>query len=87
MLDEFEDYTLSLTSPAVAAVAITPSDSTEMSFATRALYVGSGGDVTVKLKNGDVVTFRGLQAGVLYPLQIVQVLVSGTTASNMVGIR
>lgn len=87
MLDEYEDFGLSLTAPAVGAEAISPSDATALSYATRALYVGAGGDVAAIMKNGDTVTFRGLQAGVLYPLRIVQVLQSGTTASDLIGLR
>jgi hypothetical protein len=46
-----------------------------------------GGDVTLRLARGDVVTLTNMQAGVIYPLRADQVLATGTTAGNLIGLR
>ena len=85
MKDPFSSQSPGLTSPAAHAAAITPSDETPLSTATRALYVGGGGDAAVRMVSGDVVTFRNLQSGTVYPVRITQVLLAGTTATDLVG--
>ncbi len=82
MTDAFEDYGKSLTSPGEAAMAIEPSD--EVTFnATRALWVGTPGDLVVKMKKGSVVTFPNAQG--MMSLRITQLLV-GTNAEDVVAI-
>ncbi len=87
MTDEFSHHSETLTAPATAAEALMPSDTVPLTFVTRALYVGQGGDVTLRLRSDDVVVLRNLQAGVIYPLRIVQVMATGTTAADLVGLR
>lgn len=86
-MDEFENFQESLTSPAVAGEVITPNDVTPLQHATRCIYVGASGDLTARLVSGDVVTLSNVQAGIIYPLRIDQVLATGTTASALVGLR
>lgn len=64
-------------------VACTPSDVTVFD-ATRAIYLGTAGDVVVKYAGGGIVTLKNLVAGVNHSEQIVQVLATGTTALNIV---
>jgi len=35
---------------------------------------------------GETLTFRNLQGGVFYPLRVVKVLATGTTAADIVGL-
>lgn len=86
MTDDFSHFSESLTAPATAAEAIVPDDVTELAFVTRALYVGQG-DAQVRLRSGDIVVLRNLQAGVIYPLGVTQVLAAGTSATDLVGLR
>lgn len=65
------------------ASVVTPSDSEEFDSAN-IIYVGSGGDVAVKTYGGDTVTFAGIQTGAFLPVAVVQVLATGTTASDIV---
>ena len=53
---------------------------------TRALYVGTSGDVTVEMAGGQVLTFTGVPGGTILPLRITRLLQSGTTAGAVVGI-
>jgi len=87
MQDDFTGHTDGLTSPATAAEVISPDDTLDLAFVTRALYVGQGGDMNVMLKSGDVVVLRNMQPGVIYPLRAMQVLATGTTATDIVGLR
>jgi len=43
MQDDFTGHTDGLTSPATAAEVISPNDTLDLAFVTRALYVGQGG--------------------------------------------
>jgi len=63
------------------AAAVTPSDSTRL-VATRALYIGGAGNVTVEMA-GDLQTvlFSGLTAGMVLPIRVLRVLATGTTAT------
>jgi hypothetical protein len=67
------------------AVAVTKSDTAFVDLV--GLYVGGAGDVAVKGADGVSATFPGVPAGVILPLKIVQVLSTGTTATNLVGFK
>lgn len=74
------------TAPAHSAAAVTTSDSTVLPI-TRALYVGGAGNLTVTMgEDENNVTFVGVLAGMVYPLQVSKVLATGTTATNIVAL-
>jgi len=87
MKDDFASYDPGLTAPATAAETIIPSDAAELEFVTRAIYVGQGGDLSVTMKSGDEIVLRNVQAGVFYPLRVKFVRVTGTTATDIIGLR
>lgn len=87
MEDDFASSTAGLTSPASAGEMITPNDVSTLSYVTRALYVGTGGTVVVRMKSGDILTLSDLPTGTLCPIRVDQVLATGTTAGNLVGLR
>lgn len=72
------------------AVSVTPSDSTVIPV-TRALYVGTGGNIAVRMAGApggaaaSSVTFVNVAAGIL-PIQVDQVLLTNTTASNILAL-
>ncbi len=86
MSDSFADHSVGLTAPAIHAEAITPNDGADLANATRALYIGQPGNVRVRTVGGDIVTFAGMQGGVVYPIRADRVLATGTTASDIVGL-
>jgi len=69
-------------------VAITPSDSTDLSGGvTRAIYVGVAGNMVADSEHGETtITFTGLLAGVIYPLRVKRVRSTSTTASNLLAL-
>ena len=65
------------------AVAVTKSD--EDVFSPGCLFVGTGGDVTVKLADSATpVLFKALASGSFLPIVITQVLSTGTDAEDFV---
>jgi len=70
------------TAPAGYGLPVTPSDTTVL-YTTRALYVGSAGNVAVADLNGNV-TYSNVGAGSILPIQVTKVLATGTTAANIV---
>lgn len=85
MADIFEDRSSGLESPGYRAQVVTPSDTTDLAFTSRALYIGAPGDLRVTLASGDTVTFANMAAG-FAPLRIARVHASGTTASAIVAV-
>ena len=63
------------------AVAITKSDSTIFPV-TRAIYIGTTGDVAVRMADGQSVTFKTVPVGV-FPIQVDMVKSTATTAAEM----
>jgi hypothetical protein len=68
-------------SSAYRAASVTPSDATVIP-KTRALWIGVTGNVAVRTANGETVTVANAPVGVL-PVQVDQVLSTGTTASSI----
>lgn len=85
-LDNFRSFGRSLITPPEDAAAIEPSDLDALSHVTRALYVGGGGSVRLRVLGGGEVTLAGLGAGSLVPIRAVQVFATGTTATALVGL-
>lgn len=66
--------------------AVTVSDSTEVDY--RGLYIGGAGAVVVVFLGDDsdtAVTFAGVPAGTILPIQVKKVMSTNTTATNIVG--
>jgi len=72
--------------PAISAFAITPHDTNELSVVTRAIYVGTAGNVVAKLANDSAtVTFANVAAGSILPIRA-RLVTTASTASNMLGL-
>jgi len=72
--------TADATVSAYDAAAVTLSDSTELA-PTRALYIGGAGDLKVTMAYGTEVTFSGLSAGSILPIQVTKCFATGSTAT------
>lgn len=72
--------------PAMEAAAVTPNDSTDLpNGPCRALYIGGAGSVVVDTANSTSVTFAGLTAGTILPLNVRRVR-TASTATNIVAL-
>jgi hypothetical protein len=76
----------SMSYPAEHAEAVTPSDSTDLLIVSRALFVGSGGNIAVVMASGAAVTFTGVLTGAILPVRVSRVKATGTTASSITAI-
>lgn len=85
-LDTFRNFGRSLVSPPEQGAPILPSDSETLGHVTRALWIGGGGDLRLRMVGGGEVTLAGVVPGSLIPIRAVQVLATGTTASAIVGL-
>jgi len=67
------------------ASVIVPSDSVNLP-SPSVIYVGVGGNVSVQTVQGDIVTFIGVPAGGVIPVQVARVNSTDTSASSMLAI-
>ena len=85
-IDRFTGYADAPDSPAADAFAITPSDSVELPVVTKAIYVGTGGHVTLRpLRASADVTYRNIPSGSYLTIRASYVRAAGTTASDLIG--
>lgn len=67
--------------------SITPNDSTALTNIAVGIYVGGAGDLKVDTKAGTALTFVGVAAGTFLPIAVTKVYATGTTATNIIGLR
>ncbi len=79
-MDKFADYPTSLTAPARDAAAVVPNDLLDLSDLPRAIYVGQGGSVSVRMIGGQTVQFLNAQAGSFLPIRVWGLLTVGAGA-------
>lgn len=85
--DPFNQAVDSLSAPAAVCFAIIPNDAGNLPLATKALYVGAAGDVTLRSVRASAdVTFKNVQAGAILDVRVLAVRSAGTTASDLVGL-
>lgn len=68
-----------------AASVVTPSDTVDLDTPS-IVYIGVSGAVKVNTVQGDTVTFVGLLAGGIIPVQVSRVWANGTSATNLLRI-
>lgn len=83
---------MSLTQLDVArgAFAVVPSDTAPLPATANGLIIGSvGGGTALKIQcvDGSVVTLAVVSAGQVVPIAVTQVFATGTTASNITGLK
>ena len=85
MIDKFSTFSTGLSDPATNAFDISPSDSVNFAYATRWIWVGGAGDVTLVTIGGEVVTFTAIAAGTRLDVRASRVNLTGTDATLLVG--
>jgi len=86
MIDKFSSFIVGLTTSGVDAFAITPSNSHDLSYATRGIYVGVSGSLKVDMVGGSTIIFTNLVAGVIHPIRAKRIYETGTTATGIIGV-
>lgn len=74
------------TAPADDFIAVTPSDSTDLAFVARAIYVGGTGNLTVISPTGQSTLFANIAEGMIHPIRCNRIMATGTTATGLVAI-
>ena len=87
MVDHFDSQIDSLSQPARRSFAITPHATMEITPLPKAIYVGGGGDITLRAadSNSDTV-FRNLAPGQILDVRVRYIRAAGTTATSIVGL-
>lgn len=86
-IDHFEHTTDSVIAPARQLFAISPQDDTDLPVATKAIFVGSGGDVAIRPVDGqNAVVLRNVVGGTVLAIRAATIEETGTTASDLVGL-
>jgi hypothetical protein len=73
--------------PAQGGAAVTPDNTTDMVRPARRLYIGGAGSggLVVKMKDGSIVTFAGVTAGIL-DISVWRVNSTGTNVTGIVAL-
>lgn len=85
-MDKFSDYPTTLTAPGRDASPVVPDDLNDIPVTPRALFVGQGGIVAVRMAGGQDVSFENVQGGTILPIRARRVMATGTTASAMIAL-
>ena len=85
MTDLFQSYQPGLESPAAHAFVVSPDDGADLPTTTRGVSVAAAGLVRVTMLGGETVEIY-IAAGVPFPLRVVRVWATGTTATGIVGL-
>lgn len=67
------------------AVAITPSDSSNLPIITKGFTVAATGTLKADFADSGTVTMTALVVGTVYPMAIKKVYATGTTATGIIG--
>lgn len=85
------NYSLSAdnTAPSYLYIAVTPSNSSADNFTQgpcRGLYIGVTGNVVAVRPDGTAITFIGVPAGWILPINAIRVNATSTTATSIVAL-
>lgn len=83
-VDKTSFFSRELSDPFTGAEAVTPDDDTDLDILSRALWIGTEGDITVVLESGTEATFTDVRGW--FPGRVSRVKATGTTALNIVSV-
>ena len=63
------------------AAVVVPSDTADLAFASKGVWVGGAGDLVVTMMGGEKVKFTAVPAGTLLPICVSRIWSTSTTAT------
>lgn len=84
--DTFSRFRQDNFSPVTNALAVTPHNTNELTYVSRALYVGTGGDVKVTMQDSGTVIFADVPTGTTLPIRVKVVFATLTTATDIIAL-
>lgn len=84
--DTFRSHARSLVSPPECGAMVVPDDAAALGHVTRALFIGEGGTVAVRLQDGTELALANVPSGALLPIRVTHVLATGTSAAGIVAL-
>ncbi|MFN4019899.1 MAG: hypothetical protein ACK4IC_05220 [Erythrobacter sp.] len=86
-MDRFQHLGDSVSDPARKAAPLTPSATETLTEIPKAIYVGTGGHIRLKcIDDVTPVSFRNVVSGTILPVRAAQVMIEGTTATDLVAL-
>ena len=87
MTDQFSNHADQVSAPATRAAAVTPHDSNALTDSPKALFVGTGGNITMRGVNGGTdQLWKNVPSGSLLPFRAQYVRATGTTAADLLAL-
>jgi len=87
MTDRFVNTYDQVDGPAKYADIVTPSDSANLTTASRSLYIGNGGNVNVvAIGSSANALFQNVPSGTILPVRTQQIWNTGTTANGIIAL-
>lgn len=87
MADQFQYVADQVSAPATRVGVVTPSDAAPLADVPKALWVGTGGDLTVRGAGGGAdAVLRNVPAGSVVPVRAQFVRATGTTVADIVAL-
>ncbi len=87
MADNFSSVADSAAAPARQAVAVTPHDSNAIPDIPKALYIGTGGNLTMRGAGGAAdQLWKNVPSGTVLPFRAQYVRATGTTAADILAL-
>ena len=76
-----------IASPARRATPITPNDATQLTIVPKAIYVGTGGAITMRgVDDTADIVWKNIPSGAILPFRAVLIKATGTTAADMLAL-
>lgn len=87
MADNFSTLGDSPSAPSTYALAVTPHDSNALTDIPKALFVGTGGHISMRGKNGAAdQLWKNVPSGAILPFRAQYIRATGTTAADLLAL-
>jgi hypothetical protein len=86
MTDQFSNSADRVSAPATRAVAVVPDDAAALGEVPKALYVGTGGTITMRGSGASDSVWANVASGTVLPFRARYVRATGTTAADILAL-